>query len=310
MFGSGLIARIILFLLCAVPFVPAAAADKNAPAGFIARIDGSCSIRRGKISLPATAMELVFKGDIVSIPQKAVMRINFLSGTGYEIHGDAKFTVSEKPVYSRGKTFKTVSIDRRDCVAAVDVIKETSGSEGSVFKTGSRGERSGAYRLRGKDAGKKAILIQPKILLSKPFFVWTRVASANAYELTVRNGTNILWSKKVTDNFVSYPSDGNSLADCEDLNIEIKAYGEAGQELGMNVNEFSLYSNTINDRFRKRELEINTIKDDSLRMMSAARHYESYGLVPLAIDCYNSFSDHAEDILLNRKISDLRALME
>jgi hypothetical protein len=310
MFASRLITRVLLLLMCAVPFTQAVATDKNTPAGFIARIDGSCSIQRGKNSIPATAMELVFKGDVVSIPKNAVMQINFLPGTGYEIRGEAKFTVSEKPVYLKGKSLKAVSIDRRDCIAAVDVLRETSGSEGSVFKTGSIGERSGAYRLRGIDADKKMILIQPKILLSKPLFVWTRVSSAYEYELTVRNGMNILWSKKVSDNFVSYPPEGKPLAGCDDLSIEIRAYSESGRELGMNKNEFSLYSSSINDSFMKKEIEINAIKDDSLRMMSAARLYESYGLIPLAIDCYNRFSNHANDKLLNRKISDLRALME
>jgi hypothetical protein len=310
MYNSGLITRAVLILVCAAPFVLAEAAEKNAPAGFIARIDGLCSIQRGKISIPATAMELVFKGDSISIPKNAVMRINFLPGTGYEIRGDAKFTVSGKPVFLKGKTFKTVSVDRRDCATAVDVLRETSGSEGSVFNLGSRGERSGAYRLRGNDETKKLILIQPKILLSKPYFVWTKAASAKEYELTVRNGMNVLWSKKVSDNFVSYSPDGKSLADCEDLKIEITAYDASGKELGKYVNEFSLYSSSINDTFRKRELEINNIRDDSLRKMSAARHYESYGLIPLAIDCYSSFSDHTDDALLNKKISDLRALME
>jgi hypothetical protein len=310
MFSSRLIARVMLLIIGVVFFVSADAAEKNAPAGFIARVDGSCSIQRGKNSLSATAMELIFKGDGISIQKNAVMRINILPGTGYEIHGEAKFTVSDKPDFSKGKTYKTVSIDRRDCAAAVEIILETSGSESSVLKTGFVGERSGAYRLRGKDAGKKAILIQPKILLSKPFFVWTKVASAKEYELTVRNGKDILWSKKVSDNFVHYPSDGKSLAVCEDLNIEIRAYGESGRDLGVNVNEFSMYSSSINDAFRKRELEIKAIRDDSLRMMSMARHYESYGLIPLAIDCYTSFLDHAADKLLDSKISDLRALME
>jgi hypothetical protein len=229
-------------------------------------------------------MELLYYSDVVDLPKGKHLRINLLPGTGYEITGAARFTIRDKPVFTRGKAAKRFDVDKRECAAAVDIIGETGdGDENSLLK--GKGERSGVYRMRGVTKG-KIILLRTLILPSKALFSWNRSAHTVIYEIQIRDGEEVLWAGSSPDNYFMYPFNAPSLAGRENLSAYIRGVDAGKKETGSGINEFSLYDNKSDAAFMRRESEIGSFVDVRVKYLLLARLYETYGIIPRAIEMY------------------------
>lgn len=278
-----------------------------APAGFVARVNGDVSVMRDGKKLPVQVMELLYKSDVVDVPAGGSVRINLLPGTGYEIRGAANFRVTDKPEFAKGKTSGRFTIDQKECAAAIEVIAETG--EGGL-SSGKKGERSGVYRMRGRTKG-RMVLLNTTVLPSRPVFVWNRDKSAAGYEVTVKDGDTVLWNGVSERNFLQYPADAPSLRGKENLIMVMRAF-DAGKKLtGSGTNEFELSDQNTDDTFARRESEIRSFSDELTKDILSARLYESYGLIPLAIDGYEkAIAAGGDEEKLRAKIKSLKDEMD
>ena len=296
-----------VFILSTAVSIKAGAS--STPAGFVARSNGEVSVIRNGKKSTVQVMGLLYTSDEVDIPAGASVRINLLPGTGYEIRGAARFRITDKPEFVKGKASGRFAIDQKECAAAIEVIVET-GDDGGLRSPVKKGERSGVYRMRGRTKG-KIILLNTTVLPSRPVFVWNREKTSVRYEVTVKDGDAVLWSGVSERNYLQYPDDAPSLRGKENLIVVMRAIDAGRKVTGSGTNEFELYDQNTDGTFARRESEIRSFSDELTKNLLSARLYESYGLLPLANESYEkAIVAGGEAEILRAKIKTLNDEMD
>jgi hypothetical protein len=300
--------------------ISAKSAGGQKAVGFVARIDGTGYLMRDGKKYLLSAMDLLFTSDTIIVSVGSRIRINLLPGEGYEIDGQAQFTLGNKSVFAKMKTAKRFAVDQRACAAAVDLLIEENGrvpaslavnrtTDGVSLENG--GERSGVYRIRGGGNSGKPVLFMSKLLYAKPLLFWNRIKGAVRYAIEVRNGTESLWSAECEAPAIEYPANAPSLDGKSDLVAVICALDADGEVLAEGINEFEMDDRALSEAFRDKQSMILATDDIPARQVILARFYESYGLIPLAISEYEKgIKSFGKDEGLRRRVDLLGALVD
>lgn len=297
---GGFILIMAVLLVGPFPGAPAGGREAAPPAvGFVAGIRGSGYIVRNRDTIKVSGMDLLFLGDTVRLSKGAKARISLCGSRGYEVRGEAVFTVGRSGMkFRRGKASKTYPVDRKACAAALDVFGRndaklpemiTGDRKGTlILRSRKKSERRGVYVVRGRKQAPVIELLNDRLVPRKPVLHWTPVAGRASYRVVIKSGDEAIWSSTVIKNSCEYPESATRLAEGRGYDVAVEAVDSKGDVLARGGGGFSLFSRNEMESLGRDESSIREITPDNSpdRLILLGRLHEAHGQLAEALSFY------------------------
>lgn len=322
---GGLIIAITAILAGSIAGAPARGREAAPPAvGFVAGIQGEGYIIRDRDTIMISGMDLLYPGDSVRLPGGSAARITICGGRGYQIRGNAGFTIGRSGVsFKRGKAFKTYAVDRKACAAALEVFRKnekklpemvTGERKGTLMlRSRKKSERRGVYVVRGRKQVPVIELFSDRLMPRKPLLIWTPVAGRISYRVVIKSGDETTWSSTVMKNSCEYPEGAPRLAEARVYDIVIEAVADQGNVVARGTGSLSLFSRDELESLRQDETSIRAMMPDSSpeRYILLGKLFEAHGQLADALGSYEkALSLDSGNAGLKERVALLKKIME
>jgi hypothetical protein len=215
------------------------------------------------------------------------------------VPGPAEFTVGSKGlVYSRGRSSveKAVKADfcRTMLESAVKYDRRQPG--GGRMELGELAEENSAITLMstvGENQYSEIGLYTTRINPSKPYFVWKKIEGAFVYRVRIMNeDSSLVYERKADNNYMMYPEDAPSLKTGRSYRCGIDAYNVKDARIAIGHTMFGTMTSAELREFIDTERTLKAATKNNPRSAEAfvllGRFYESYGLLPPAMNNYGA----------------------
>lgn len=297
---GGFILIMAVLLAGPCPGGPAGAREAAPPAvGFIAGIQGGGYIVRNRDTVRISGMDLLYRDDTVRLSKGARARISICGGRGYEVRGEAVFTVGRYGIkFKRGKALKTYTVNRKACAAALEVFGRndaklpemiTGDRKGTlILRSRKKSGRRGVYVVRGRKRAPVIEILNDRLTPQKPVLHWTPVAGRASYRIVIKSGDETMWSSMVMKNRCEYPESAPRLAEGREYDITVEADDDKGGALARGGGVFSLFSREEMESLARDESSIRELTPENSpeRFILLGRLHEAHGRFAEALSCY------------------------